>query len=496
MGSTSIEWALLLGSGVLLLAVIAARITTVVGLPTLLVYLVLGVALGNVHVGSAHVAAATTHQAEALGIAAVVLILAEGGLTTRVETVRPVLPLALTLSVAGTAVSVAVVAAAARWLLHFDMRLALLAGAVVAPTDAAAVFSILRRVPIVSRLGGVLEAESGTNDPLAAMLVLAIAAGDWDQRSVVSLVGMLAVQLVVGGVLGVGIGVAGAAGLRRTALPASGLYPLSVLAFCVLSYGAAAVVGGSGFLAVYLTALTLGNARLPHRAATIGFAEGVGWLAQIGVFVLLGMLVDVSRLGAAVRPALVLAATLLFLARPLSVAVSAVPFRLPWREQAFLGWAGLRGAVPIVFTVLAVARGVPGAQRLFDAVFLVVFVLTAVQAPVLAPLARRLGLLDEEAAREVEVEVAPLERLHADMLQLTIPAGSRMHGVEVEELRLPRKAQLTLVVRGGETFAPQPGLRLRVGDSLLIVTPADARRRVEERLRALSRRGRLANWTD
>ncbi|MDQ1723607.1 MAG: potassium/hydrogen antiporter, partial [Frankiaceae bacterium] len=201
-------------------------------------------------------------------------------------------------------------------------------------------------------------------------------------------------------------------------------------------------------------------------------------------------------LGRAIVPALVIAGTLLLVARPLSVAVSALPFRLPWREQVFLGWAGLRGAVPIVFTVLAVARGVPGAQRLFDAVFLVVFALTAVQAPVLAPLARRLGLLDADAARDLQVEVAPLEQLHADMLQLTIPPGSRMHGVEVEELRLPRKARLTLVVRGGESFVPQPGLRLRIGDSLLIVTPADARRGVEERLRAISRRGRLANWTD
>ncbi|MDQ1680469.1 MAG: potassium/hydrogen antiporter [Frankiaceae bacterium] len=491
MGSTSIEWTLFVGSAVLLLAVVAARITTSAGLPTLLVYLVLGVALGQVP-GFA----ADPKAAEALGVAAIVVILAEGGLTTRIDAVRPVLPIAATLSVAGTAVSVAVVAGAAHWLIHLDGRLALLAGAVLAPTDAAAVFAILRRVPLVGRLGAVLEAESGTNDPLAAMLVFAIVAADWDSRSAASLAVALAGQLVIGAAVGLAVGFVGAQGLRRTALPASGLYPLSVLAFCVLSFGAAALVHGSGFLAVYLTALWLGNARLPHRPATVGFAEGVGWLAQIGVFILLGMLVDPRLLAAAIVPALVLGGALLLVARPLSVAASCLPFRMPWREQLFLSWAGLRGAVPIVFAVTAVARGVPGAVKLFDAVFLVVFVLTAVQAPVLAPLARRLRLLDVDAAREVQVEVAPLEQLHADMLQLTIPPGSRMHGVEVEELRLPASARLSLVVRGGQSFVPQPGLRLRVGDSLLIVTPAAERRLVEQRLRAISRRGRLANWAD
>ena len=353
-------------------------------------------------------------------------------------------------------------------------------------TRKLAVGAVLLVAVLVAVTGSVASSSHGS----------AVAAGDWDQRSGWSLTVAVIGQLVVGAMAGVGIGLVAATGLRRTALPASGLYPLSVSAFCVFSYGASAVAGGSGFLAVYLTALTLGNARLPHRAATIGFAEGLGWLAQIGVFVLLGILVDPGRLPAAVVPALVIAGALLLLARPLSVLVSAVAFRLPWREQVFLGWAGLRGAVPIVFTVLAVARGVPGAPRLFDAVFLVVFVLTAVQAPTLAPLARRLRLLDADAAREVRVEVAPLEELQADMLQLTIPPGSRMHGVEVEELRLPRKARLTLVVRDGDSFVPQPGLRLRIGDALLIVTPSESRREVEDRLRAISRRGRLANWVE
>lgn len=490
MEGTTLEFALMAGSAVLLLAIGASRVTTVLGLPALLMYMVLGVSLGEV------VGEVSPHLAELISVTAVVIILAEGGLTTRFDEVRPVVPMALVLALLGTAVSVGVVAAAAHWILGLDPRLALLAGAAVAPTDAAAVFSILRTVPIKRRLAGVLEVESGTNDPLAAMIVLALAATDWSQRSGGSFAVAFVAEIGIGIVLGLAVGAAGAAALRRTALPASGLYPLSVFACCLLSYGAATVVHGSGFLAVYLTGLWLGNARLPHRPATLGFAEGMGWLSQIGVFVLLGMMIDPRTLGDAIVPAAVIGATLLLIARPLSVLISCTPFRLPWREQAFLTWAGLRGAMPLVWTVLAVAREVPGARDLFDAVFLLVFVLTAIQAPILAPLARRLGVIVSGATREVQVEVAPLEELHADMLQLTIPPESRLHGVEVEELRLPRGAQLTLVVRDGQSFVPHAGLRLRVGDGLLIVTPAEARRTVEARLHAISRRGRLATWND
>jgi potassium/hydrogen antiporter len=481
----------LLGSAaVLLVAVGAVRLTSRFGLPTLLVYLGLGLLVGHVGPG---VDLPAADVVEALGLIGLALIIFEGGLTARLAVVRPALPVALTLSTVGVAVSVAVVAVAAHLLLGEGWRIALLIAAAVSPTDAAAVFATLRRLPLLPRLTGILEVESGTNDPVVVLLVLAISGSDWQTASPWMLLGGIVYELVAGAAVGAAAGALGSWYLRRSALPASGLYPLTVLGFSVVAYAGAAVIGASGFLAVYLAAIWLGNADLPHRPAVLGFAEGLAWFAQIGLFVMLGMLEAPSRLPAAVLPALAVTAVLLLLARPLSVLVCATPFRVPLREQGFLSWAGLRGAVPIVLAIVPLARGVPGSSELFDTVFVVVIVSTMVISPTLGGLARRLGVAAEEA-QDLEVEAAPLADLHADVLQLRIAPGSRLHGVEVGELRLPEGAVVTLVVREGHGFVPGPTTRLQQGDALLVVTTSAARDTAERRLRAVSRAGRLAGW--
>ena len=282
--------------------------------------------------------------------------------------------------------------------------------------------------------------------------------------------------------------------LRHAALPSAGLYPIAAVGLTVLAYAAGAVAHASGFLAVYVAGVVLGNARLPHRRAILGFADGLAWLAQIGLFVLLGLLASPARLGAAVLPALVVGRALMLLARPLSVAVSATAFRLGWRDQAFLSWAGLRGAVPIVLATIPLSERLPEAVGLFDAVFVLVVVFTLVQGGTLAPVARLLGVTAPAEAAEIHVETAPLDRMQADLLQLEVPSGSRLAGVHVGELRLPVGASVTLVLRDGAGFVPNPDTRLRVGDNLLIVATAQARDAAERRLRAVSRRGRLARW--
>jgi potassium/hydrogen antiporter len=484
--------ALLWSSVVLLVALVAVRIASRTALPSLLLYLALGVALGEDGIG---VEFDDHDLTRTLGYVALVIILAEGGLTTSWSHVKPSFPAAAMLGTVGVGVSLLVTGVAAHYLLDVSWQLAFLLGAIVSSTDAAAVFSVLRVIPLRPRIVGILEAESGFNDAPVVVLVVALSASHaWDAGALLHIFWELGFELTVGAAVGIAVGYVGAAGVRRIALPASGLYPLAVVALAMIAYAAAALLHASGFLAVYLAALILGNSRLPHRPATRGFVEGLAWLAQIGLFILLGLLANPSDLGDALLPALGVGFVLLFVARPLSVVVTTAPFGVPWREQAFLSWAGLRGAVPIVVATIPVVEGVPGSQDLFNIVFVIAVVYTLLQAPTLGMIARRLAVVAEAEPRNLDLEAAPLERLDAEVLQLRVPDASRMHNVEIFELRLPQGASVALIVREGKAIVPGPTTRVVRGDELLVVVPSPQRRATEERLRAVSERGRLASW--
>jgi cell volume regulation protein A len=487
------EVALLVGAVVVLVGALAVRLAHRFGLPSLLLYLGIGLLLGEDVIG---IRFNDNDLARLLGLWALVLILAEGGLTTRWSAVRGAVPLAAVVSTVGVAISTAVVGGLAVLLLGFDWRTGLLLGAVVSSTDAAAVFATLRRLSLGRRLIALLELESGFNDAPAVILVVVLSGSTaFDGVGPVwHTISLAAYELAVGALTGVLVGWAGVQMLRRSALPAAGLYPLAAIAFTVAGYALASLAHASGFLAVYLAGLVLGNSRLPHRQATLGFAEALAWLAQIGLFVLLGLLATPARLGGAVLPALVVGGGLLLLARPLSVLLTASPFGMPWREQAFVSWAGLRGAVPIVLATIPVTAGLPDGTRLFDIVFVLVVVFTLVQGWSLPLVARALGLVETGHPTEVEVESAPLEELSADLLHLEIPPGSRLHGVYVDELRLPPEAAVSLVVRDGHAVVPGSNTRLVMGDRVLVVVSARYRDAVERRLLAVSRAGRLARW--
>lgn len=491
--STTVTVALAVGALVVLVAAVALRVADRLGLPSLLLYLGLGIALGESGVG---VRFSDVGLTQTLGVAALVVILAEGGLTTRLSDVRRAAGPGLVLSTVGVAVSVAVTAAVTVGLLGLDWGRALLVGAVVSSTDAAAVFTTLRRLPLPRRMAAALEVESGLNDAPAVLLVAALAGRLTGHVSVPWWTTVLEVvgELAGGAAVGVLLGVAGAQLLRRSALPLAGLYPLATLALCVLAYASASLAHTSGFVAVYLCGLVLGNAALPHRSAVLGFAEGTASLAQIGLFVLLGLLVSPPRLPGAVVPALITGAVLLLVARPLSVVASVVWFRFPWAQQVFLSWAGLRGAVPIVLATFPLTARVTGAEGVFDTVFVLVVAFTLLQGWSLPLVARWLGIATPLAPREVQVESAPLEELDADLLQLTVPPRSRLHGVYLPELRLPEDARVVLVVRDGHSFVPDATTRLMRGDQALLVAARGTRTEAERRLRAVSRAGRLAGW--
>jgi potassium/hydrogen antiporter len=485
---------LLIGAGVTLLAILAVRVSTRAGLPSLLLYLLMGVALGESGLGIGFENAELAH---ALGFAALAIILAEGGLTTSWREVRPSVSLGLSLATLGVGVSVAVVALAAHFVLGLSWQLAVLLGAVTSPTDAAAVFSVLRGLPVSQRLVGVLESESGLNDAPTVVLVTLISTGSVAEHGALATIGLIVFELVAGVLIGLLVGLGGAWLMRRAALPSSGLYPLAVLCLALLAYAAAAGAHASGFAAIYLAALVLGNSDLPHRQATRSFAEGLAWLAQIGLFVMLGLLLSPGRITVGtVALAVVGGLVLTFFARPLSVLVASVVQPMPWRDLAFISWGGLRGAVPIVLATIPLAEDVTDAARLFDIVFVMVVIYTLLTGPTLPWVARRLRVTRRSEPRSLDLEVAPLERVAADMLQVTISPVSRLHGVEVGELRLPEGASVSMVVRDGKAMVPERRTVLRRGDDVLVVTPRRLREGTVQRLRTVSAHGRLGHWLD
>jgi cell volume regulation protein A len=386
-----IDHRVLVGGAILLLAVVAAVATRRLRFPLLITFLGLGMALGSEGVGGIYFDDA--ELARTIGIIGLIAILFEGGLTTRWPDIRPVLAPVLVLSTVGVLITAAAGAAAAHHLFSFSWPKAFLLGAIIGSTDAAAVFATLHFTQLRRRLETVLAAESGANDPMAVALTLGFIA--WVERpgyGLGDIAWLLTKQLGIGLVLGAALGLAASHLLSRLPVDLAPFAPVASIGTAAFSYGVAASLHGSGFLAVYVVALWVGNTAMPLRETIVAFHEGLAFLAQVVLFVVLGLLVFPSQLGPVAWSALALTAVLVFVARPLAVIASLAPFRYPLREQIFLSWAGLRGAVPIVLATFALSAGIAGDNTIFNTVFFVVVVSTLAQGMTLEPFARRLGL--------------------------------------------------------------------------------------------------------
>ena len=485
--------ALLVGAVIVLVCVLGVRFAGRLGVPGLLLYLLLGLVLGTVF---PPLSVEDPGLASVLGYAALVLILAQGGLTTRVDQLRPVMWPAIALASVGVVVSIAVVATP---LILFGVptQTALLIGTVLAATDAAAVFSVLRGLRVKTRVRTLLEAEAGFNDAPVVVLVTVLAGTSLEASTWWHIPLQVVAELIGGAVVGLAIGYFGRWLLPRLALPAVGLYPIAALALLVAAYGLADVLHTSGFLAVYIAAIIIGStARLPHRRSIVGFADGLSWIAEIGLFFMLGALADIAGLPAALPLALVVAAVILVLARPIASVVSLVPCRLPWPTIAFTSIAGLRGAVPIVFAAIALGLAVPDARLIFDVTLIAVLILLLIQVPLIRFGGRRLGIVTDEEAVELDVESAPLDGMHAQVLGFEVPARSGLVGTFVPEIGLPEGAVVSLVVRDGTAIAPDANTRIRAGDRVLVVSTEEVRAATEARMLAVARRGRLAAWLE
>jgi cell volume regulation protein A len=482
---------LILIVGALLAAGIGAALAADrVRVPGLLFFLGLGILVGSEGIGG--VEFDDVSAAQTAGTIGLVLILFEGGLTAGWHEIRPVLRTAVGLATLGTFLTAMATGLVAIWIFNLSTLQGLILGAAVAATDSAAIFAVLRGSQLERRLARTLEGESGMNDPVALLLVIGF--GEWihdPSYGAADMILAFVVKLGLGAALGLGAGWFARRAIARVELPTQGLYPVATLATAALSYGLAEVAGGSGFLAVYVAALVLGTGSLPARTTVVSFHQGLSWLAQIGLFFLLGLLVLPAQLWDVAAKGLLLSVALIFVARPLATMLVTLPERLNLRERTMLSWAGLRGAIPIWLATFPVVSGVAESALIFDVVFFVVLTSTVIQGATVEPLARRLGVTSSEPALPQPVaDVGIVRELGGELVSWEVREDDAAAGLLVRELGLPREALVHLIVRHGRAIAPRGSTRIEPGDELHLLVQEHRREEVEQ-LTRLWREGPL-----
>jgi potassium/hydrogen antiporter len=469
---------LILVAGALLAAGIAASLLAArVRLPGLLLFLALGMVLGSDVTGWIEFGRGEEDYelARTIGIVALALILFEGGLTAGFGEIRPVLRPALSLALVGTFLTAAITGVAAIWLFDLSVLEGLLLGSIISSTDGAAIFALLRGSTLRRRLARTLEGEAGLNDPVAVLLVVGFV--DWiqeDDFGAADMALLFVLELGIGAAAGLAVGWLAVQGLRRVRLDTAGLYPVATLATAALAYGAADALHGSGFMAAYLSGLMLGSARIPAKRTVTVFHQGLGWVAQIAMFLSLGLLVFPSELGDVALEGTALALVLVLLARPAATVVSTTFDRFSSADRLVLGWAGLRGAVPVVLATFPVIDGVSRSEEFFNIVFFAVVISTLVQGTTFEPLAKRLGVTTSEPALPRPLaETGTIRRLGAEIVEYPVGPEDAVVGHRVRELGLPRDALLSVIVRGEEAVLPRGSTRVEAGDRLHVVVRSE-----------------------
>lgn len=476
-----VETGILITGTLLLLGIVSSKFSARMGVPVLVLFLFLGMLSGSEGIGG--IEFNNYSLAYAIGTIALCVILFDGGLGTSFRTVRSVWKPAGLLATVGVFITALITGLAAAWILGLSVLEGLLLGSIVGSTDAAVVFTVLRGggVNIRRRLADTLEVESGSNDPMAIFLTIGLI--EVLTGAVPFGFGLLSLfvnQLVGGVIAGVGVGWAGVWMLKRIHLDAAGLYPVMASALGLLSFGSAAAMGGSGFLAVYLTGIVIGNRRPVFHRGILLFHDAAAWICQILMFIALGILSFPSRLLEVAPQALAISAVLIFIARPVAVFLCASPFRFSARELSFLSWVGLKGAVPITLATFPMLADLPGAPLIFDTVFFVVLISALVQGWSLPTVARYLKL--EVPARRsppVTLEISSLQNVDADIVEYFVDDTSQAAGCMVQDLALPAGVVVALIVRDQQIIPPQGRSRIEAGDHVIVVLRPEVRPMVD-----------------
>jgi potassium/hydrogen antiporter len=483
IGAEPIATAVLLTAfgGLLAASVGLSRVSARLGLPVALLFLFVGVAAGSEGLG--HIAFEDYGFAFRVGTTGLALILFDGGLNTPASAARGVLAPATMLATAGVVATAGLVAVAAH-LFGLSWSMAMLLGAIVSSTDAAAVFSVLGAsgTRLRPRVGLTLELESGLNDPMAVILTMAITAGiaSGATPSVAAVTLDVLRELAIGAVAGYGIARAGRLLILRIHLPAAGLYPAFTLALACLAFGLPTLLHGSGFLAVYVAGMTLGSGTLPHAVGIRRVHDALGWLSQVLMFLLLGLLVFPSRLWQVAVVGLTLALFLAFVARPVVAMLCLAPFRYRWRDSAFVGWVGLRGAVPIVLATIPVMANVPGGRVLFDIVFFIVVVGAVVPGATVPWMARLLRVeSDAPPPPSTMIEVDARAPSGDELRAYFVSDQLAVAGATLAEIPFPEGAAVSMLERDGALIAPSGSTRIKAGDYVYVIAPVEHRPLVE-----------------
>lgn len=461
--------------------ILSSKISARVGLPVLVVFVGVGMLAGSE--GPGGIAFENYTLAHGIGTVALAIILFDGGLRTSLASIRLTLAPALSLATVGVVLTAGITGLAASYILGIPPLMGLLLGSIIGSTDAAAVFAALRSagLHLPERLGRMLEVESASNDPMAIFLTVGLLGVLLGQEALgPGLLLLFVQQMVIGGLVGLLLARGTVFLINRAELGAAGLYPILATAAAILTFGVAANLGGSGFLAVYVAGIVLGNSGLVFERGILLFHDGAAWLAQITMFVLLGLLSFPSRLLDVTGPAILVALVLMFVARPIAVGLILLPFRFSAREIVFTSWAGLKGAVPIVLGIYPLLSGVPDAQLIFNVVFFVSLIAAATQGWSLPPLARALGLQREVAPEPpVSLEISSLKHVDADIVAFPVEDGDRIAGKRVRELALPQDAVIAMITRGSRVIPPRGSTRIRTGDHVFFVLTRGVRPLVE-----------------
>lgn len=478
------DYFIFLTAVLLLIGVLTVKFSTRLGVPALVLFVLVGMLVGSDGLGLIYFDNAGL--AQLAGIFALIIILFEGGLQTKWKTVKLVAVPSLLLATVGVLITAAVVGLGAKFIIGVTWLEAFLFGAIVGSTDAAAVFAVLSGQNIKKKLSSTLEVESGTNDPMAVFLTIAIIQLIIiDNASILSMFGLFFWQMGAGLLIGYVLGKVASYTINSINLDSSGLYPVLAMGFAILTYSITAIIGASGLLAVYVAALVIGNSDLTYRHSIFRFNEGFAWMMQILMFMILGLLVFPSQLMdlKIIGNGLLLSAILILIARPAAVFLSIPFFKYNIKEKFFLSWAGLRGAVPIVLATFPMIAGLENSQLIFNIVFFVVFTSALIQGSTITLMAEKLGLTGPpQITSPHSLELVSIGKANAEIVEYIVDEDNELIGKTLAEIDFPERVLISAIIRGERLVTPQGDTEIQSGDILYILSSKKSLKHLKELL--------------